>query len=354
MPSPAAPPSFRQHLEVETPEYVLLDFEIAGIGSRALAAFTDLLILFALLVAVGLVISLWPRGGGRWTTALFTLTVFALYWGYHTFFEGVWRGQTPGKRLLGIRVIRDPGHAVRLSDAAARNLLRAADMLPPPYLLGALLVALHPRGKRLGDLVAGTVVVRDQPVISAAAAAPAEPEAESDAGGAPELSDEEFRVLREFSDRAPALPTPTRDRLAGEIAARFATRYPHRPADAVAFLARLHRDELSRRRGRYGARAARASKGGGAGSIAERLVARKSARWREFQALAERVSRHGHDDLSGAELPDFARRYREVAADLARARTDGADALVLAGLERLVAARPGARFCVEERTGGRQ
>jgi uncharacterized membrane protein SpoIIM required for sporulation/uncharacterized RDD family membrane protein YckC len=353
MPSPAAPPSFRQHLEVETPEHVLLDFEIAGIGSRALAAFADLLILIALLLALSLAVSLWPRGGGRWTTALFSLAAFALYWGYHTFFEGVWRGQTPGKRLLGIRVIRDTGHAVRLSDAAARNLLRAADMLPPPYLLGALLVALHPRGKRLGDLVAGTVVVRDQPVITAAAAAPPAPEAESDAGGAPELSDEEFRVLREFSDRSPALPAPTRDRLAGEIAARFAARYPHRPADAVAFLAGLHRDELSRRRGRYGARAARASKGGGAGSIAERLVARKSARWREFQALAERVSRQGLDGLSAAELPDFARRYREVAADLARARTYGADALVLTGLERLVAAGHGALYRDERRTWGR-
>src|ERR1041384_713127 len=179
-PPPAAPPSFRQHLEVETPEHVVLDFEIAGIGSRALAAIIDFLILLALLLAVSFIVSQWPRSGARWTTALFSLAAFGLYWGYYTFFEGVWRGQTPGKRLLGIRVIRDTGHAVRLSDAAARNLLRAADMLPPPYLLGALLVAIHPRGKRLGDLVAGTVVVRDQPVITAATGPPAA-EAESDA-----------------------------------------------------------------------------------------------------------------------------------------------------------------------------
>ena len=352
MPPPAAPPSFRQHLEVETPEHVLLDFEIAGIGSRALAAIIDFVILLALLLALSFALRLWPRGGEHWTRAIFTLAAFALYWGYHTFFEGVWRGQTPGKRLLGIRVIRDTGHAVRLSDAAARNLLRAADMLPPPYLLGALLVAIHPRGKRLGDLVAGTVVVRDQPVITAAAGPPAA-EAESDAAGAPELSDEEFRVLREFSDRSPALPAPTRERLARDIAARFASRYPHRPAGAVAFLAGLYRDELARRRGRFGARAARPAKGGGAGSVAERLVARKSTRWREFQALAERVSRRGLDDLSAGELPDFARRYREVAADLARARTYGADALVVTGLERLVAAGHGALYRDERRTWGR-
>ena len=329
----------------------MLDFEIAGIGSRALAAIIDFLILLALLLAVSFIVAQWPRSGARWTTALFSLAAFGLYWGYYTFFEGVWRGQTPGKRLLGIRVIRDTGHAVRLSDAAARNLLRAADMLPPPYLLGALLVAIHPRGKRLGDLVAGTVVVRDQPVITAAGGPPAA-EADSDAAGAPELSDEEFRVLREFSDRSPALPAPTRERLARDIAARFAARYPHRQEGAVGFLAGLYRDELARRRGRFGARAARTAKGGAA-SVAERLVARKSARWREFQALAERVSRRGLDDLSAEELPDFARRYREVAADLARARTYGADALVVIGLERLVAAGHGALYRDERRTWAR-
>ena len=358
-PSPRAPaqPGFRQHLLVETPEHVLLDFEIAGIGSRALAAIVDLLILIAVLLALTASLSLWPKEGSRWTTALFTLAAFGLYWGYYVFFEGVWRGQTPGKRLLGIRVIRDTGHAVRLSDAAARNLLRAADMLPPPYLLGALFVAIHPRGKRLGDLVAGTVVVRDQPVITAREQAPAP--ADSETAGEPELSDDEFRVLREFAGRAAALPDGARDRLAGDITMRFAARYPHRPQGNVAFLASLYREELARRRGRFGARAGRVPGAGGpgggsaAGSVAERLVARKSGRWREFQVLAERVGRHGLDDLSAAELPDFARRYREVAADLARARTYGADPVALIGLERLVAAGHTALYRDERRTWGR-
>ncbi|HEV8357194.1 MAG TPA: stage II sporulation protein M [Gemmatimonadales bacterium] len=360
-PAPRAPasPDFRQHLEVETPEHVVLDFEIAGIGSRALAAIVDFLILIAVLLAATVSLSLWPSEGSRWTTALFTLAAFALYWGYYVFFEGVWRGQTPGKRLLGIRVIRDTGHAVRLSDAAARNLLRVADMLPPPYLLGALFVAIHPRGKRLGDLVAGTVVVRDQPVITAREQGPAP--ADSETAGEPELSDDEYRVLREFAGRAAALPAGTRDRLASDIAMRFAARYPHRPEGNVAFLASLYQEERARRRGRFGARAGRlpgpggpgGGGGGGAGSVAERLVARKSGRWREFQVLAERAGRRGLDDLSAAELPDFARRYREVAADLARARTYGADPVALIGLERLVAAGHTALYRDERRTWGR-
>ncbi len=105
----------------------------------------------------------WSLQLEQWAGAIFTLVYFASLWGYFAFFEGLRNGQTPGKRRLGIRVVRDTGHPVTFGAAAVRNLLRAADFLPPPYLIGGLLVALHPRAKRLGDLVAGTVVVRDRP-----------------------------------------------------------------------------------------------------------------------------------------------------------------------------------------------
>src|SRR6185312_14049071 len=106
--------------------------------------------------------------------------------------EGVRGGQTPGKRIAGIRVVMDTGHAVTFSAAAVRNLLRTADFLPPPYLLGALLVAFHPRGKRLGDLVAGTVVARDRPYETRAERL--RPEIAT-APSMPELGDAEFRLL---------------------------------------------------------------------------------------------------------------------------------------------------------------
>lgn len=160
-----APADFRQHLEVETPEHVILDYEIAGLGSRALAAIIDTIIIGAWTVILGLLLGLFGSGLGNWRGVIFVFVSFASLWGYFTLFEGLRGGQTPGKRRLGIRVVRDTGHPVTFGAAAARNLLRVADFLPPPYLLGALFVGLHPRGKRLGDIVAGTVVVRDQPVI---------------------------------------------------------------------------------------------------------------------------------------------------------------------------------------------
>lgn len=348
---PKRPPfDYRQHLEVETPEHVVLDYEIAGIGSRTLAAVADWLILTVIVLAGTLGLGLWQEISS-WVTAILLLVVYAIVWGYFTFFEGIRRGQTPGKRWLGIRVIRDTGHSVTISDAAARNLLLPVDLFA---LLGVFLIAIHPRGKRLGDMVAGTVVVRDQPaLVRPAAPARAGDTAEEEMLGTPELSDPEFRLLREFANRAAALPELTRARLARNLVVRFANRYPDRPPDDVVFLEQLHREELARRRGRFGARVGRGAGGPAASSVAERLVARKGARWSEFQSMAERVTRDGLDALGATELPDFARRYREVAADLARARTYGADTAVLGRLERLVAAGHSALYHERRRTWGR-
>jgi uncharacterized membrane protein SpoIIM required for sporulation/uncharacterized RDD family membrane protein YckC len=343
-----APTDFRQHLEVETPEHVVLDYEIAGLGSRALATILDTLVLGVWLLAVLIVVTT-QFNPGPWLGAAMTVVTFASVWGYFTFFEGLRRGQTPGKRRLGIRVVRDTGHAVNLGAAALRNLLRVADFLPPPYLLGALFVGLHPKGKRLGDLVAGTVVVRDRPAESPAAEPLPAATGEQETAGVPELTDEEFRFLREYAERADALPPEIRTRLAGRLTERLASRYPSRDADPVRFLSALYRDELARRRGQFGARSI-GEKGQEGGGVAERLVARKSRRWDEFRTLADRAASHGLDSFAAAELPDFAARYREVAADLARARTYRAEPPVLARLERLVAAGHNALYRDERRS----
>ncbi|MBK8057237.1 MAG: RDD family protein [Gemmatimonadetes bacterium] len=124
-----------------------------------------------------------------------------MVWGYFTLFEGFRDGQTPGKKWMGLRVIRDTGHPITVREAGARNLLRIVDLLPPPYLLGILFIAFHPKGKRIGDLVAGTVVVRDRPADAPVALI--EGEGDAVATGAPQLSDEDFRILREFVGRAP-------------------------------------------------------------------------------------------------------------------------------------------------------
>ena len=351
MPSIAPPRrhDLRRHLEIETPEHVVLDYEIAGLGSRAAAALIDILILGGTAMAAGILLAIARSMGlspGRLGGAVLLLVGFAAWYGYFTLFEGLRGGQTPGKRRMGLRVVADSGQPAGIGAAAIRNLLRPADFLPPPYLLGALLVALHPRAKRLGDLVAGTVVVRDRPQEEPQHHAPAPPASIA----APELGDEEFRLLGSFLARSGELSPETRTRLAEGLGARLADALGQvegeAGADLLSLLARLHADESERRQGHMAAR-------GGAAGLGDQLAARQRERWREFQRLATRVSRHGLDSLAAAELPDFAARYREVAADLARLRTYRADPATIRRVEQLVAAGHNALYRDTERGFGR-
>jgi uncharacterized RDD family membrane protein YckC/uncharacterized membrane protein SpoIIM required for sporulation len=332
---------YQQHLEIETPEHVVLDLEVAGIGSRALAAVLDTLILVG--GSIGLVILLTFLAGygitfGSWGAALLALGWFVVWTGYFIFFEGFRRGQTPGKRFVGVRVVMDTGYPVTFGAAVARNLLRAADFLPPPYLIGALLAAFHPRGKRLGDLVAGTIVARDRPAPAPPGRTPAA--AASPSPSIPELTESEFGLLARFAVRQRELAPRPRARLAASLAARLASHPAPPGVPELEHLLQLHARELARREGRLAA-------GGGS---ATRFIALKRERWEEFHRLAERAARAGLDSFTSRELPDFAARYREVAADLARARTYAADPGTLAHLERLVAAGHNALYREERNT----
>ena len=318
----------------------MLDLEIAGIGSRTLAAVLDMLILAGSLLAVVIVLSIFGGYGltvGRFGGAILLLAGFAVWQGYFIVFEGVRGGQTPGKRIAGIRVVMDTGHAVTFGAAAVRNLLRTADFLPPPYLLGALLVAFHPRGKRLGDMVAGTVVARDRPYEARAEPVRSEVLA---APSMPELDDGEFRLLSQFAERQTELSPDARARLAATLARRLAPASV--PATSVTELLDLHARELGRREGSLAGR--------GAAGSGTRFAAQKRERWDAFERLAERAAHGGLDRFSSEELPDFAARYREVAADLARARTYGVDDTTLRRLERLVAAGHNALYREERGT----
>jgi uncharacterized membrane protein SpoIIM required for sporulation/uncharacterized RDD family membrane protein YckC len=341
-PAPPAPADYRQHLEVETPEHVVLDLEIAGVGSRALAAIIDMIVLIGSLLGVMTVLAILGGYGltvGRLGGAILLLGGFVVWTGYFIFFEGLRQGQTPGKRAVGIRVVMDTGYAVTLSAAAVRNLLRTADFLPPPYLIGALLVALHPRAKRLGDMVAGTVVARDRPAETAVTRPRAQPAVPADT--LPELTDAEFQLLGQFVAREAQLTPGARNRLAAAIAARLAQHRPPPGLPAADHLLDLHAREQERRRGTLALRTSGA---------AARFVARKRERWEEFQRLAERAAARGLDSFAAHELPDFAARYREVAADLARARTYGCDETTRARLERLAAAGHNALYREERST----
>ncbi|MDQ3134184.1 MAG: RDD family protein [Acidobacteriota bacterium] len=164
--------SNEETLIIETPERVPLHFALASIGNRFLACAADhTLQAFALLLVV-LVIS-WTGGIDRysdklaeapkWVIALLIVLLFLIWSGYFAIFEWLWSGQTPGKRWLRLRVIREDGRPVTFWEASARNLLRAFDMMPFPfYSIGLVSIFASSRDQRVGDFVAGTVVVRER------------------------------------------------------------------------------------------------------------------------------------------------------------------------------------------------
>jgi uncharacterized membrane protein SpoIIM required for sporulation/uncharacterized RDD family membrane protein YckC len=346
MPEARAPSlQFSRHITVETPEHVALQLELAGLGSRMAAAIYDFLTLGLLLLIVSLVLSL--MGGlqdrfGNWAGAVLLAVWFLLFWGYFTLFEGLNGGRTPGKWRLGIRVVMDTGHPITLPAAFIRNLIRLVDIQPlGSYLVGLLFVFFQSQHKRLGDIVAGTIVVRDRPEdLSLSAVVPEE--AEQLDAGPPRLSDDEFRLLEQFVSRLDELAPEVRSRLVYELGDRFSDRLeagtgaPAGHSGAEAALVELHAAELTRRRAKTAAR--RGTAGVAASGTAERFVALKQARWEAFRQQAARVEQEGLRRLSGEDVITFAASYREVAGDLARARTYGVDPRVLAYLERIVGA----------------
>jgi uncharacterized RDD family membrane protein YckC len=145
--------------EVLTAEKVRLTYRVAGLGSRFLAWVCDFLIM-GMLIFAGIwmfaVVDLGVKGIG---SALVTLWIFAVQWGYFLFFEWLWQGQTPGKRAVGIRVLQWNGTAINFVQSAVRNLVRTADFLPVANLVGFLVALTNRENRRLGDLAAGTLVV---------------------------------------------------------------------------------------------------------------------------------------------------------------------------------------------------
>ncbi|MGC2398862.1 MAG: RDD family protein [Acidobacteriaceae bacterium] len=166
----------RDQLSIDTPELVGIDLPLAGIGSRCVALLVDSvvqgLVLGALVAVIVLMAAAAPLPGShaprssetsKWAIALMLLVPFLLQWGYFTLFEAFWHGQTPGKRLLQLRVIQQSGRPIGLFESLGRNLVRIVDMLPVFYVVGAVCIFSTRRQQRLGDMVAGTLVVHSIP-----------------------------------------------------------------------------------------------------------------------------------------------------------------------------------------------
>jgi uncharacterized RDD family membrane protein YckC len=232
-------------LSIETPELVAIQMPIAGIGSRFIALLVDYLIWIPSILLVGKVFSYilpsltaFNRLSEQWAIAIYIFLLFLFNWGYFTLFEAFWNGRTPGKRVARVRVIQRSGRPIGLFESMARNFIRYIDMIPflIPYAVGTIAIFVTRDHQRLGDLAAGTLVVRDRIEEAPASSestrtftanlfTPAVPSPEPHAGftlpnhGIAKLASGDLQVLEGFFARRLDMPLETREALAQRIAA---------------------------------------------------------------------------------------------------------------------------------------
>jgi len=241
-------------LIIDTPEQVHLEFVLAGIGSRFMAAFLDALIQLAvyLLLFVVYAIARIEAFGSYplWIEALVILAVFCMYWGYYAIFEIFWKGQTPGKRWAGIRVIKDSGRPINVFEAIGRNLIRFIDFLPILYGVGVLTMMLNQKNRRLGDFVAGTLVVHETVDRSAKVFFNTQQTSDFAIHQAAHLTLQEVELVETFLARRLEIPPEVRAQTAQRIAGMLATRLnispEARPADNENFLELVVREFRNR------------------------------------------------------------------------------------------------------------
>lgn len=215
-------------LTIETPEQTSLEFPLAGIGSRFLAIAADTAIqaaAAAVLVTVLAVampgLRLMPHVGLQWTFALLILAAFAVYSGYFAFFEAIWNGQTPGKRFAQLRVMKEDGRPISAFDAISRNLLRTIDSLPFGYGVGVISVLFTQNNQRLGDMVAGTVVVHEKALDGARPFLEIRKDETAPSYDTAKLTPDELRLIETFFSRRDSLDPSLRTSMAAQIARRI-------------------------------------------------------------------------------------------------------------------------------------
>jgi len=210
-------------LTIDTPEHIALEFTLASAGSRFLALALDTIIQVGVFVGVALLAlaiaaaaAITVQDVAPWILAVLVFCGFILYYAYFAIFEATWSGQTPGKRVVGLRVIAISGRPLGVFEAILRNLLRLVDQMPFIYAVGILSVFLTERNQRLGDLAAGTVVVHDHKIDRELVE---RPQASSGVRlGAARLTPEEIQTIETFLRRRDDLPYEMRDRSARQLA----------------------------------------------------------------------------------------------------------------------------------------
>jgi len=230
-------------ISIDTPELVSIDMPLAGLGSRFIALLVDYIIwtvaLILLVIIAALLspaISAFNKLSAQWAEAIVIFLIFLFNWGYFTLFEAFWNGRTPGKKVAKIRVIQRSGRSIGLFESMARNFIRYIDQIPFFYAVGVITMFVNKQHQRLGDLAAGTLVVRDREPetalwgesssrtftaqLFASAAIPEPHHALSlPALGIARLSSADLEVLESFFSRRLDMSLETRALLAQRIAA---------------------------------------------------------------------------------------------------------------------------------------
>ncbi|MBW4650666.1 MAG: RDD family protein [Kastovskya adunca ATA6-11-RM4] len=225
---------FFNRVRLQTPESVELEFTLAGIGNRAYALLIDYIVLGLILTGFttawvyisyqlsDIIENLGVSSNtlGLWLLASWLLITFFIYAGYFVFFEAIWQGQTPGKRYTKIRVIRDDGRLIGLQQSTLRALLRAVDEL---LFIGVFFIIFSKREKRLGDWLAGTIVVQEEQSINSeklqvsdqAKALAKQLQIEADLS---RLLPEDFAVIREYLQRRQTMTLEAKVELSRQLA----------------------------------------------------------------------------------------------------------------------------------------
>ena len=228
-------------LPIETPEGITFTYELASLPDRGKAYAIDLLIRAVAVFGLGALVMLLlgpllPAGLGLWM-----VVAFVVEWFYYVVFEVAMDGQSVGKRLLGLRVVKVAGHPIGFYDSVLRNLLRAADALPLTYAAGVISVLLTRRFQRLGDLAAGTIVVHERKTWFGSRQPHIDPRLAQDRLRGIVLSNRERRLLQEFALRKDRLHPRRCEQLAEILAGPYRRRFGMpAPESATETLDRLH------------------------------------------------------------------------------------------------------------------
>jgi uncharacterized RDD family membrane protein YckC len=231
------------------PENVELSFDVAGVGSRTIAAVIDYAILYGGIMVAGIAFSMnrvalrqllrgfelpaWITGFGEPAMlALIVLLVFFAWWGYFLLFEVLWNGQTPGKRFFGLRVVRRDGQPVSAVASLVRNIIRAVDMF---MFLGVVVMIIDRQSRRLGDFAAGTLVIREprggRSLIDGVALPDSSDRAVRMAPVAGKLTMEHYTLIREYFTRSRHMSTGRARELAASLAPEIAAQLTMEPSE---------------------------------------------------------------------------------------------------------------------------